>query len=89
MTYLAVFLACLGSLVVGLSLATRALAREHDALDRKRVLLDLERREAMRAWETYERLTAELRGSLNLDAPGDQHVVIDLGAHRRLKGIVQ
>ena len=89
MTTLAVFLVALGSLVVGSALSTRALAREHDALDRKRVLLDLERREAVRARETYERLAAELRGSIHLEAPGEQRVVIDLGAHRRARGVLQ
>ena len=80
---LAILLVGVGCLVIGMSLSTRALAREHDALDRKRVLLDLERREAARSRETYERLAAELRGSIHLEAPAQRGVVLDLGAHRR------
>ena len=88
MTYLAMAIIAVGCLAIGASLSTRALAREHDSLDRRRALLDLERKEAARARDEYERLAAELRGSLHLEAPAERGVVLDLGAHRRKAGLL-
>lgn len=88
MTLLAMLLIAIGCLVIGASMSARALAAEHDSLDRRRVLLDLERKEAARAREEYERLAAELRGSLHLEAPVRHAVVLDLGAHRRKAGLL-
>lgn len=87
MTYLAIVLVAIGSLVVGAALAARALSAEHAHVERKRLQLDLERKQAATAREKYELLAAELRGPLHLEGPSDRHVVLDLGAHRRGRGL--
>lgn len=91
MTYLAMAIIAVGCLVIGAALSARALAHEHDSLDRKRVLLDLERKEAARARDEYRRVAAELRASLHLEAPlsSSPGLVLDLGAHRRKIGLPQ
>lgn len=88
MTLLAMLLIAVGCLVIGAAMSARALAAEHASVDRRRALLDLERQEAVRARDEYERLAAELRGSLHLEEPTTQAVVFDLGAHRRKTGLL-
>jgi cell division protein FtsL len=87
MTVIAVFLVALGCTVFGFSLSARALAEEYRSLERKRLQLDIDRRELALQRESLDRQTEMLRQTLNL-SDTDPVVVFDLGLHKRKTSVL-